>query len=127
MASLLIEARMFKDVELLVLEVEMEGILLDNHGVFCSLIEGYVGFGDIESVISVFDKMKRQGLVPSLSCYRALIDALIARKRIQLAFKVYLDMVEMDVSLSDKDMPIFLTMLLDYFGRMEGFRKPDIY
>ncbi|XWS40899.1 hypothetical protein CRYUN_Cryun17cG0035700 [Craigia yunnanensis] len=125
MASMLIEARMFKEVELLVLEVEREGILLDNHGIFCSLIEGYVGVGDLESAISIFGKMRTQGLVPSLSCYGAFIDVLIARKRTQLAFQVYLDMVEMDVSLSDEEMPFFedVIRLLCEDGRIQEARN----
>ncbi|XP_022774513.1 pentatricopeptide repeat-containing protein At5g15280, mitochondrial [Durio zibethinus] len=124
MASMLIEERMFKEAELLVLEVEREGILVDIHGIFCSLIEGYVGVSDLESAISVFDKMRKQGLVPSLSCYRAFIDILIARKRTQLAFRVYLDMVEMDVCLSDEEMPVFenVIRLLCEDGRIQEAR-----
>ena len=92
---------------------------------FCSLIEGCVGVGDLESAISVFDKMRRQGLVPSLSCYRAFIDVLIARKRTQLAFQVYLDMVEMGVSLSDEEMPFFenVIILLCEDGRIQEARN----
>ncbi|XVF14299.1 hypothetical protein REPUB_Repub09cG0046800 [Reevesia pubescens] len=125
MVSMLIEARMFKEVELLVLEVEREGILLDKHRIFCSLIEGYVGVGDLESAISVFDRMRWQRLVPSLSCYRAFVDLLVARKRTQLAFQVYLDMVEMDVGLSDKDMPVFenVIRLLCVDGRIQEARS----
>ncbi|XVE68172.1 hypothetical protein DITRI_Ditri09bG0047400 [Diplodiscus trichospermus] len=125
MVSMLIEARMFKEVELLVLELEREGILLDNHGIFCSLIEGYIGFGDLESAISVFDKMKKRGLVPSSSCYRAFIDVLIARKRTELAFQVYLDIVKMDPSLSDEKMLVFenVIRLLCEDGRIQEARN----
>ncbi|XVF65249.1 hypothetical protein PTKIN_Ptkin09bG0232100 [Pterospermum kingtungense] len=125
MVWMLIEARMFKEVELLVLEVEKEGVLLDNHGIFCSLIEGYVGVGDLESAISVFDKMRMQGLVPSLSCYRALVEILIARKRTQLAFQIYLDMAEINASLGDGEMPVIenVIRLLCEDGRIQEARK----
>lgn len=125
MASMLIEARMFKEVELLVLEVERGGVLLDNRGIFCCLIEGYVGVGDLESAISVFDKMRKQGLVPSLSCYGAFIEVLIARKRTQLAFQVYLDMAEIYANLSDGEMPVFenVIRLLCEDGRIQEARN----
>ncbi|KAK6266847.1 hypothetical protein QUC31_017684 [Theobroma cacao] len=125
MASMLIQASMFKEVELLVLEVEREGILLDSHGIFCSLIEGYVGVGDLESAILVSDRMRGQQLVRSLSCYHALIDVLIERRQTQLAFQVYLDMVELDVHWSDKEMPAFQNVirLLCDDGRVQEARN----
>lgn len=99
MAWMLMRVGMFREIEYLVLTTD--GVLLNRNEIFVILIEGYVSVGDLERAALVFDRMRTQGLVPSLSCYHLLIDYLVKMKRIQLAFQVCLDMMETGFSLSD--------------------------
>lgn len=104
MASVLINAGMLREVELLLVEVESRGILLDCHEIFSNLIHGYVVHGDVESAVFVYDLMRKNlGLVPSLSCFCAFIDLLAKMKRNPLAFQVCLYRVWLGIKLSDSE------------------------
>lgn len=103
MASLLVRVGMFREVELLLLEMESDGFLLNGEVVFGELIKGYVGVGNLRRVVLVFDQMRQRGLVPPVSSYSGLIDHLVKFKRTQLAFRVILDMLGVNVQLSDVD------------------------
>ncbi|KAJ6290334.1 hypothetical protein OIU78_026122 [Salix suchowensis] len=100
MASILVRHGMFREIQLLLLAMERQGISMDSK-VFVSLIEGYVGIGDLERAVLVYDQMRERDLVPSLFCYRALVDLLVRMKRTQLAFRVSLDLVELGVSVCE--------------------------
>ncbi|KAI9154582.1 hypothetical protein LWI28_028439 [Acer negundo] len=103
MASMLVQVGMFREVELLLLAMESEGVLSNGNEIISNLIEGYIGVGNLRRAVLVFDQMREQGLVPSLSCYRVLIDHLVKMKRTQLAFRVLLDLFGMRINLSDVD------------------------
>ncbi|KAL5807804.1 hypothetical protein ACOSQ3_028495 [Xanthoceras sorbifolium] len=103
MASMLVRVGMFREVELLLLSMESEGVLLNGNEVISNLIKGYISVGNLRRAVLVFDQTRERGLVPSLSCYRALIDHLVKMKRTQLAFRVLLDMLGMRSSLSSVD------------------------
>uniref|UniRef100_A0A6N2LBE8 Pentacotripeptide-repeat region of PRORP domain-containing protein n=1 Tax=Salix viminalis TaxID=40686 RepID=A0A6N2LBE8_SALVM len=100
MASILVRHGMLREIQLLLLAMERQGISMDSK-VFVSLIEGYVGVGDLERAVLVYDQMRERDLVPSLFCYRALVDLLVRMKRTQLAFRVSLDLVELGVSVCE--------------------------
>ncbi|KAJ6753129.1 PPR CONTAINING PLANT-LIKE PROTEIN [Salix koriyanagi] len=100
MASILVRHGMFREIQLLLLAMERQGISMDSK-VFVSLIEGYVGVGDLERAVLVYDQMRERDLVPSLFCYHALVDLLVRMKRTQLAFRVSLDLVELGVSVCE--------------------------
>ncbi|KAJ6421620.1 hypothetical protein OIU84_028903 [Salix udensis] len=100
MASILVRHGMFREIQLLLLAMERQGISMDSK-VIVSLIEGYVGVGDLERAVLVYDQMRERDLVPSLFCYRALVDLLVRMKRTQLAFRVSLDLVELGVSVCE--------------------------
>jgi pentatricopeptide repeat protein len=101
MASILVRHGMFREAQLLLLAMERQGISMDSSKIFVSLIEGYVGVGDLERAVLVYDQMRDRDLVPSLLCYRALVDLSVRMKRTQLAFRVSLDLVELGISVSE--------------------------
>lgn len=100
MAKMLVRVRLFKEIEFLLYTMDCEGIQLDSDEIFSNLIEGYVGAGELNRAISVYDQLRRQALVPSRSCYRAILDFLVEKNETHLALRVCTDMVEMGLGLS---------------------------
>lgn len=94
MALLLTRAGLLSHVESLLCNVESQGLVLDNPEILSNLIEEYAGFGELESAVAVYDRIRRLGLTPLPSCYHAIIDLLVRRRKTQLAFSVCWDMVE---------------------------------
>ncbi|KAJ4707421.1 putative Pentatricopeptide repeat-containing protein [Melia azedarach] len=125
MASLLVRVGMFREVELLFLAMEREGILLNSTEILSNLIEGYVGVEDIERSILLFNQMRGRGLVPSSSCYGVIIDYLVKMKRTQLAFRICLDMVGMGINLTDVEKASFqnVVRLLCREGKIQESRN----
>ncbi|XP_057481082.1 pentatricopeptide repeat-containing protein At5g15280, mitochondrial-like [Actinidia eriantha] len=125
MAKMLVRAGLFREIELLLSATDSEGILLDSYEIFSNLIEGYVGAGETQRAVSIYDRMRRQGLVPTLSCYRAILELLVRKNDTQLAFQVYLDMVEKGLGLSREETAIFenVVKLLCRDGRVHEVRK----
>ncbi|CAL1357739.1 unnamed protein product [Linum trigynum] len=101
MASLLLQSGMFTEVQLLLLEVERQGISLDGNEIYDGLLRGYVEASKPERAGLVYEKMREQGLVPSSMCYHGLLNLLVRMKRSELAFQVCVDMVELQVVLDD--------------------------
>ncbi|KAG5527575.1 hypothetical protein RHGRI_028474 [Rhododendron griersonianum] len=97
-AKMLVRVGLFREIEFLLYTMDSEGIQLDSNEIFSNLIEGYVGAGEVNRAISVYDRLRQQGLVPSRSCYRAILDFLVGKNETHLAFRVYTDMVEMGLS-----------------------------
>lgn len=93
MALLLTRAGLLGEVESLLCNVD-RGLALDNAKILSNLVEVYAGFGELERAIAIYDRFHRLGLVPLPSCYHALIDLLVRRRKTQLAFSVCWDMVE---------------------------------
>ncbi|XP_065856329.1 pentatricopeptide repeat-containing protein At5g15280, mitochondrial [Euphorbia lathyris] len=104
MASVLIRYGMLREVQLLLLAMERQGISLDNNDIFSKLIEGYAKASDIERAVLVYDRIREQGFIPSLSCYTVFIDLLVRMRRTPLAFRACLDMVQIGIGLKHKDM-----------------------
>ncbi|WCJ25690.1 Pentatricopeptide repeat (PPR) superfamily protein [Euphorbia peplus] len=102
MVSLLIRYAMFRDVQLLLLAMEREGVLLDNEEILSKLIKGYVEGSDVERAVLMYDRIREQGFVPLMSCYSVFIDLLVRMRRTPIAFRVCLDMVQF--GMKDKDM-----------------------
>ncbi|KAM7278459.1 hypothetical protein ACFE04_005593 [Oxalis oulophora] len=100
MASMLNKAGMLKELELLLLGMELKGISMDSAEVFCDLIVGYVRTGDIKRAVFMFDRIRGQGLVPSLSCYSVFVDSLVKMKRTKLVFRVCMDLADQGIDLS---------------------------
>ena len=72
---------------------------MDSHEIFSNLIEAYVGEDELERTSIVYDRMRGQGLVPSMM-HCCVLDILVQKKKIQLAYQVCWDMLEMNVNLS---------------------------
>ncbi|KAJ4835397.1 hypothetical protein Tsubulata_010561 [Turnera subulata] len=122
MASILVRFGMFREVQVLLLTMERQGISLDNSGIFGSLVEGYVGESDVERAVLVYDRMREQGLVPSPLCYGVLLDLLVRMKRPNLASRVCLDMLRTGIDdLSDEEMARFenVVRLLCRYGMIQ--------
>ncbi|KAG6656189.1 pentatricopeptide repeat-containing protein At5g15280, mitochondrial [Carya illinoinensis] len=107
MASLLIHAGMLREVEFLLSTIESQGISLDGLDIFCNLIQGYAGDGELERAIVVYEQMRGRGFMPSVACCRVLLDILVQKKKIQLANRVCWDMLEMNANLSDPEKASF--------------------
>ncbi|KAL5582263.1 hypothetical protein UlMin_014705 [Ulmus minor] len=124
MARMLIKAGLLREAELLLSTMESQGILLDYNEIFSNLIEGFVGAGELERAIALYDRMRGLGLVPSQSCYFALLDHLVRMKKTQLALQVCLDMVGFGVDSSDKVKATLdnLTRLLCADGKIQEAR-----
>ncbi|XP_024989655.1 pentatricopeptide repeat-containing protein At5g15280, mitochondrial [Cynara cardunculus var. scolymus] len=107
MVGLLVQVGLFKDAECLLLAMDKEGILLDDHEVFSNLIEWYVGIDELEKSINMYHRMRALNLVPSLSCYRTLLNYLVHRNQTQLISSVYGDMLEMGLKMGVAEKDIY--------------------
>ncbi|RAL47128.1 hypothetical protein DM860_014022 [Cuscuta australis] len=93
MASMLIRAGMFEDVECLLSMATSQEVLFDNHEIFSNLIQGYVGERHLEKAVASYDRMRILGLVPSLSCYELLLKFLVQLNVTQLAPQIFADAI----------------------------------
>ena len=98
---------MLGEAKFLLCKIESKGISLDGHEIFSNLIEAYVGEGELGRAITVYDRMRGQGLVPSMMCCCVLLDLLVQKKKIQSVYQVCWDMLEMNVNLSDVETSSF--------------------
>ncbi|OIT06143.1 PREDICTED: pentatricopeptide repeat-containing protein At5g15280 [Nicotiana attenuata] len=99
-ASMLVRAGLFKEVECLVSLLDSQGTFLDNHEIYSNLIEVFVCDHRLEKAITCYDRMRMHGLSPSMSCYRVLLDFLIQINETQLAFQIYTDAVDIGLGRS---------------------------
>lgn len=100
MASMLVQATLLREAEHLLSALEGRGISLDCHEVFNNLVEGYVGTREFKRAILVYNCMRNRGVILSRSCYCDLLDVLVQMKRIKLAFRISLDLVDLGLPLS---------------------------
>ncbi|KAK7287579.1 hypothetical protein RIF29_00860 [Crotalaria pallida] len=112
MASLLVQARLFQEAEDLLSVMELRGIPLDCHQILEDLIEGYVDTRELERAVFMYGRMRDQGMVPSRSCCRVLIDHLVLMKRTELAFPVAFDMVDFGAGLSGSEMKTLESVMI---------------
>ncbi|XP_055961437.1 pentatricopeptide repeat-containing protein At5g15280, mitochondrial [Mercurialis annua] len=103
MGLVLIRYGMFREVQLLLLGMEKQGISLDNNEIYSKLIEGYVGASDLERAVLMYDRMREMNSAPSLLCYHVLIDLIVRMRRTRLAFRVCFDMVDSGSNLGDRE------------------------
>ena len=106
MILLLVRVGLFREAENLISSLEGQGVLFNAIGgdVFEKLIEGYVGVKELEKAVFVYEGMKERGMVLSRSCYRVLLDYLVKTKRVQIAFRVVFDLVELGEPFSCDEM-----------------------
>nr|GMC99378.1 pentatricopeptide repeat-containing protein At5g15280 [Ipomoea batatas] len=95
MASMLVRVRLFEEVESLLSMSGTRGILLDDHEIFSDLIQGYVDELQLKKAISNYDRMRILGLVPSLSCYKVLLEFLVQLNETQLGSQIFADAIEL--------------------------------
>ncbi|PRQ53527.1 putative tetratricopeptide-like helical domain-containing protein [Rosa chinensis] len=100
MASLLLRVGLLREVEFLLSTMESQGVLLDSQEIYSDLIKGYVGVGELDRAISVYDRITGR-VVPSLQCCCVLLDQLVGMRKTKLAFRVCSDMAEMGFDLRD--------------------------
>ncbi|KAL6136496.1 hypothetical protein ACLB2K_061791 [Fragaria x ananassa] len=100
MASMLVRVGLLREVEVLLPTMESQGVLLGSGEIYSDLIEGYVGDGELDRAIAVYDRIRGR-VVPSLQCCGVLLDQLVGMRKTQLAFRVCSDMVEMGFDLRD--------------------------
>nr|XP_011467941.1 PREDICTED: pentatricopeptide repeat-containing protein At5g15280-like [Fragaria vesca subsp. vesca] len=100
MASMLVRVGLIREVDVLLSTMESQGVLLGSGEIYSDLIEGYVGVGELDRAIAVYDRIRGR-VVPSLQCCGVLLDELVGMRKTQLAFRVCSDMVEMGFDLID--------------------------
>ncbi|KAK6153001.1 hypothetical protein DH2020_012640 [Rehmannia glutinosa] len=100
MALLLVQVGYFREAEYLLSKKESQGILLDCEEVFNNLIEGYLGEFELDRGLSIYERMKRLALVPSLLSYKALVNYLVELNETQLMYHVYMDMIKMGMGMT---------------------------
>ncbi|KAI9124406.1 hypothetical protein K1719_004328 [Acacia pycnantha] len=100
MASMLIQVRLLNEAEHFLSTLEGRGVLLDCHELYSNLVEGYVGMKELERAVSIYDCIRKRGLIFSRSCYCIFLNALVHTKRIKLAFRTSLDLVDLGLPLS---------------------------
>lgn len=124
-ASMLMGARMLREVESLLSTMETQGVLLACDEICSSLIEGYVHAGELERAILMYDRMRGKGLVPSSSCYCALIDILTKEHNADYVLNIYEDLVEMGLGFGDVEAMNFeiLIAFLCRHGKIKEARK----
>lgn len=103
MASMLIQAGMLREVKFLLVAMERQGIFLDNVEILGDFVVACIRIGDEEVAVSVYDKMVEKSQVLPSSCYNALIEGLVTRKRTQLAFRVCSHWVEAGLCFSQDE------------------------
>lgn len=94
MATMLVHAGLFKEIECLVSLLDSQGTFLDNHEIYSNLIEVFVGDYRLEKAIACYDRMRMRGVSPSISCYRVSLEFLIQIHETQLAFQIYADAID---------------------------------
>ncbi|XAR51719.1 hypothetical protein NMG60_11006432 [Bertholletia excelsa] len=125
MAAMLVRVRLFKEIEFLLSSMDDKGIPLVGNEIFNNLIQEYAGAGETQKSILVYHRMRNQGLFPSLSSYRVILDFLIRKNETDLAFRVYTDMVDMGLGLSRAETDILekIIQLLCGDGKVQEARN----
>ncbi|KAG1334447.1 pentatricopeptide repeat-containing protein, mitochondrial [Cocos nucifera] len=94
MISMLTQAGMLGDAESLLLSPDATGAFSDANGVSSEIIQGYAEACKLENSMALYDRARDLGLVPSASCYRALLNLLIRMEKSESVVRVYKDMIE---------------------------------
>ncbi|MCL7021940.1 hypothetical protein MKW94_029214 [Papaver nudicaule] len=101
MASMLIRVGLLKEGESVLRMIEPLGFLSGCHDISSKMIEGYVRVKDLEKSVSAYNWLRSRGLVLSNLCYKSLVDLLIEKNKIQLAYKVFVDIVDVGIGPND--------------------------
>ncbi|XP_008806037.1 pentatricopeptide repeat-containing protein At5g15280, mitochondrial [Phoenix dactylifera] len=94
MIPMLIQARMLGDAESLLLSPDARGVCSDESGVFSEIIQGYAEACKLENSMALYDRARDMGLVPSASCYHALLNLLIRMEKSESVVRVYKNMID---------------------------------
>lgn len=127
MASMLVQAGFYGEVENLLSRRECQGFLLDCKEIFSDLIEGYVREFELDRAVLTYERMRSLGLVPSMASYQALLRYLIEVDGGQLIYHVYEDMINVGMggSVEEKWIHENVIQLLCVDGRVQEAR--DLY
>ncbi|KAK1266072.1 Pentatricopeptide repeat-containing protein [Acorus gramineus] len=93
MASMLVRARMRDEAEILFAIIEEQGNLSGADKIFSDIIEMQVEAREFEKSISLYDRMRNRGLVPTSSCYNGILNLLTRTAKNELVLRVYEDMI----------------------------------
>ncbi|CAN6479264.1 unnamed protein product [Victoria cruziana] len=117
MLSMLIRCGMIQKAESLLLRMDTEGILVDS-GNLIVLMQEYVNIGDIDSALSMHDRVKKKGCSLSSSCYKSLINSLTGKMRTHLGLTFLVDLLEMTPKIESQDFEIVIAALCEE-GRIQ--------
>ncbi|OAY80862.1 Pentatricopeptide repeat-containing protein [Ananas comosus] len=94
MVSMLIKAPMLEEAESLLLSVEVSRVFSDASMMFSEIIQGYAEACRLENSMALYDLARDKGLIPSGSCYQALLRFFIRKGKVEAVLRVYMDMLE---------------------------------
>ncbi|XP_042497216.1 pentatricopeptide repeat-containing protein At5g15280, mitochondrial [Macadamia integrifolia] len=122
MASMLVQVGLLRETELLLRTMES---LFCNSEIISAMLEAYAKAWDLENSILMYNEMRSRGLIPSSSSYRVLLNNLVQINKGDLAFRVYMDMVESGFGLCSVEETTFelLVRLLCKDGKIQEARN----
>uniref|UniRef100_A0A6V7QS67 Pentatricopeptide repeat-containing protein n=1 Tax=Ananas comosus var. bracteatus TaxID=296719 RepID=A0A6V7QS67_ANACO len=94
MVSMLIKAPMLEEAESLLLSVEVSRVFSDASIMFSEIIQGYTEACKLDNSMALYDLARDKGLIPSGSCYQALLRFFIRKGKVEAVLRVYMDMLE---------------------------------
>ncbi|GJN08967.1 hypothetical protein PR202_ga26929 [Eleusine coracana subsp. coracana] len=102
MVSILSAAQMLSQAESLLLSLADTIAPAVANELFSQIIQAYSEYGNLEKSVKLYDFARYKHLIPSVSCYQALLHFLIRKRKNELVLKIYLDMLEVGLGSSTK-------------------------
>ncbi|KAF3772013.1 Pentatricopeptide repeat-containing protein [Nymphaea thermarum] len=112
MLSMLIRGGMIRKAESLLLRMDTEGIVVDS-GNLIVLMQEYGNIGDIDSALSMHERMKKRGCSLNSSCYKSLVNCFIRKKRIRPGLTFLVDLLEMTPKVESQDFECVIAALCE--------------
>ncbi|KAJ0988537.1 hypothetical protein J5N97_006893 [Dioscorea zingiberensis] len=103
MLSILIREQMFDEAESLLESDEAQGVVSGANAMFSATIQGYANASRLDNSIALYNRARHQGIVPSASCFNALLNLLIRNKNAEFAVRVYMDMLDVGLGSSSEE------------------------
>ncbi|XP_031497719.1 pentatricopeptide repeat-containing protein At5g15280, mitochondrial [Nymphaea colorata] len=112
MLSMLIRGGMIRKAESLLLRMDTEGIVVDS-GNLIMLLQEYGNIGDIDSALSMHERMKKRCCSLNSSCYKSLVNCFIGKKIIRPGLTFLVDLLEMTPKIESQDFECVIAALCE--------------
>ncbi|KAL6902416.1 hypothetical protein ACP4OV_005292 [Aristida adscensionis] len=113
MVSVLADAHMLSQAESLLLSLDNTMAPAVASELVSKIIQAYSEADHLEKSIALYDCARSKCLIPSVSCYQALLRVLIRKRKDELALRAYSDMLEVGLgSCTEGDVLDFVVIAL---------------